>query len=232
MSLDARLSRVMPALNAKERAILVLRSLKDRTPEDPAWRSTMQREQTSEFNRLIGLMNACNIFLPLYITMVEQRTEQLYLRRLWLDTTTALGLQAWRLAELLPAGKRKRAEKVRGDYWPVVELPWHPEDDPSSWLNVCDRGEAALRSGVVSQWQMLRAVDVVLDEVATEFEGEDPLRPVMRGIVEATRRKLKDLHEVLNAAEPLKLEEPDEETLALARTYFENGRRLMSGLTG
>jgi len=164
--------------------------------------------------------------------MVEQRTEQLYLRFLWLDSVVALGYQAWLLAELVPPGKRKRAMRVLEDRGPLVELPWQPEDNPRSWLNVCDRGEAALRSGVVSQWQMLRAVDIVLDEVATEFEGEDPLRPVMRGIVEATRRKLKDLHEVLNAAEPLKLEEPDEETLALARTYFENGRRLMSGLTG
>jgi hypothetical protein len=53
MSIDARLGKLMPALSAQERAILILRSLKEKTPEDPLWRSTMPREQAAEFNRLI-----------------------------------------------------------------------------------------------------------------------------------------------------------------------------------
>ena len=103
MSIDARLNKVMPALTARERAILVLRSWKEKTPEDPLWRRTMPLEQTTEFNRLIVLMNACNIHLPLFITMVEQHTEQLYLRFLWLDTVIGFGGQIWRLAELIPS---------------------------------------------------------------------------------------------------------------------------------
>ena len=83
MSIDARLNKLMPALSAKERAILVLRSLKDKTPEDPLWRRTMPQEQAREFSRLIVLMNACNIYLPLYITVVEQKTEHLCLKRHW-----------------------------------------------------------------------------------------------------------------------------------------------------
>ncbi len=66
MSLGARLNKLLPVLSAKERAILVLRSLKDKTPEDPIWRQTMPREQSPEFNRLIVLMNACNNHLPLH----------------------------------------------------------------------------------------------------------------------------------------------------------------------
>ena len=75
MSLPGRLNKLMPSLTVKERGILVLKSLKDKTPEDPQWRRTMPGTQTVELNRLIGLMNACNIYLPLYITMVEQHTE-------------------------------------------------------------------------------------------------------------------------------------------------------------
>ena len=41
MSLDTRLQKLMPALSAKERAILILRSLKEETEEDPSWRNTM-----------------------------------------------------------------------------------------------------------------------------------------------------------------------------------------------
>ena len=47
------------------------------------------------------------------------------------------------------------------------------------------------------------AIDIVLNEVALEFEGEDPLIPTMRGIPETTRRKLTDLHEILSAHLPL-----------------------------
>ena len=83
---------------------------------------------------------------------------------------------------------------------------------------------------IVSLWEDLRAIDIVLEEVAREFDGEGPLRPIMRGIVAKTRKKLTDLHEVLSSREPVELKEPDEEALNLARTYFDNGRRLMNSL--
>jgi hypothetical protein len=68
----------------------------------------------------------------------------------------------------------------------------------------------------------------VPEELAPEFDGEDTLRPIMRGIVETTRKKPTDLHEVLSASEELELKEPDEEAMDLARTYFESGKRLMA----
>ena len=58
----------------------------------------------------------------------------------------------------------------------------------------------------------------------------DPLRPIMRSIVEKTRGKLTSLHEVLSAGEPLELKEPDEEAMELARTYFEKGKQLMASI--
>src|SRR6266540_1457270 len=105
MSIDARLNKLMPALSAKERAILVLRSLKDKTPEDPLWRRTMPNEQRAEFSRLIVLMNACNLHLPLFITMVEQHSEQMWLRLNWLMTLDLVGDALWHLGALVPAGK-------------------------------------------------------------------------------------------------------------------------------
>ncbi len=53
MSIVARLNRLAPALSARERATLVLRSLRDKTPEDPLWRRTMPPNQVEEFNRLM-----------------------------------------------------------------------------------------------------------------------------------------------------------------------------------
>ena len=40
-SIDSRLSRLSPKLSARERGLLVLRSFKEKTPEDPAWRQSM-----------------------------------------------------------------------------------------------------------------------------------------------------------------------------------------------
>jgi hypothetical protein len=224
MNLDARLNEVMPSLTARERAVLVLRSWKGRTPEDPTWRSTMPREQAAEFDRLIVLINACNLHVPLYITMIEQHTEKLLLRFAWWDSLVALGLQAWALAELVPEGKRKKVEKALAGKWPAVELPWTPDEDAGAWLGISDQMLAAIRSTLVSLWQELRALDRLLDEVALEFAGEDPLPPVMRGLVEETRHNLSNLHQVLRQMEPLELPEPDEEALELARTFFERGK--------
>ena len=191
---------------------------------------TMPRDQSTEFNRLIVLMNACNIYLPLYITMVEQNTEQLYLRFMWLDTLIDSSLRVWRLAQLIPAGKRRQAEQAVAKSYPLAELPWDPEGHEHSWLNVAEGMESGIRLELVSLWEELRAIDIVLEEVAREFDGEDPLRPIMRGVVETTRKKLTDLHEVLSSRDPIELKEPGEEALHLARTYFENGKRLMNSL--
>jgi hypothetical protein len=230
VSIDARLNRLMPALTARERALLVLRSLKDKKPQNAEWRRTMPRDQALEFNRYIVLMNACNVYLPLYISMVEQHTEQLYLRFYWWHTVYQFGKTAWDLAELVPVKKRALAARSVEACFPAVELPWDEKGHPYSWITVADEMFNGLRERLVSLWQELRSIDLVLDEVAEEFDGEDPLRPIMRGVVEKTRRDLTNLHEVLSVEEPLELPEPDEEEMALARIYFENGRKLMDRL--
>jgi len=230
MSIEARLSAILPALTAKERAILVLRSLKDRTPEDPKLRRAMPAEQTTEFNRLIVLMNACNMYLPLYITMVEGHTQELNLRFSWLLTLARFGSHTWYLAGLIPASKRAQAEKLVAGANPAVEFPWQADEVEDSWVTVTERALEAIRSGVISLWQELKAIDVVLDEVAGEFDGEDPLRPVMRVILEKARFRLTELHALLTVAVPFELPEQDEEALALARKYFESGWRLLQSL--
>ena len=90
-----------------------------------------------------------------------------------------------------------------------------------------DRLEATVHIMLVALWQDVRAVEIVLDEVALEFDGVDPLRPVMRGILNRTKNKLSDLHELLSAINSFELEEPDDDAMGLARTYFEKGLQLM-----
>ena len=71
MSMDARLARLSPGLTARERGVLLLRAFRDRTPEDPSWLSKMPEIQRRDVNHYIDLMNGCNTYLPLFITMVE-----------------------------------------------------------------------------------------------------------------------------------------------------------------
>src|SRR4051794_2507918 len=83
MGIDARLSRLGPVLSARERGVLVLQSLKNKTPEDPAWRRTMPPGQVPEFNRYIDLMNACNSKVTFMITVIEKEVEKLELLAGW-----------------------------------------------------------------------------------------------------------------------------------------------------
>ncbi|HXF51199.1 MAG TPA: hypothetical protein VNM43_05925 [Dehalococcoidia bacterium] len=47
-----------------------------------------------------------------------------------------------------------------------------------------------LREGVRAKWQELRALEVVLEEVRGEFEGEDPAPPAVRGMLDNVRAAL------------------------------------------
>jgi len=77
--------------------------------------------------------------------------------------------------------------------------------------------ERSLREELVLLWQDLRAIDSVVSSVSLEFDGDDPLRPVMRSIVEKTRGSLTQLHELLSLRGPFDLPEPDDEALELPR---------------
>src|SRR4051812_3218553 len=73
----------MPVLTARERAVLILRASKAKAAEDPLWRSTMPESQYEAFNRLIHIMNACDIKLAFLITMLEKEVEKLELKEAW-----------------------------------------------------------------------------------------------------------------------------------------------------
>ena len=221
----SRLQRLAPGLTARERAILVLRSMKDKTPEDPAWRNSMPTNQASEFSRLIVLMNACNIFLPLYISVLEQRADRLHMQVSCMLAILGLGLQSWKIAALVPKAKRKEAEAVLD--WPAIELPWVPELAADSWVELTESIEGSIRRQMVSLWEEVRSIEIVVDEVAQEFDGEDPLRPIMRSVVDKTKAKLQEVHLLFNKIEPLELSDPDESEMELARAYFDSGRNLM-----
>ena len=224
MSIDARLGRLMPVLSARERGILVLRSLKEGTEEDPLWRLTMPPSQVREFNRYIGLMNACNIYLSHFITVVEQWTEQVNLKFLLMLTVGRLDDLVWDIAKLVSTKKRAKVEKMVENGYLPVDLPWAEKEN--SYFDLAGGLYERLREGVVHRWQELRAIEIVVEEVAQEFDGEDPLRPILRETLEKTKGEIRSLHEHLSKIEPLELLEPEEEIMAALNEFFARGKRL------
>ena len=91
-------------------------------------------------------------------------------------------------------------------------------DRQERWDEAMAALRQSLREGVPWCWQELRAVEMVLDEVAQEFDGEDPLLPPVREVLDKTRQDLVDLHSSLPHVDAeVDLPEPDEERVAFLR---------------
>jgi hypothetical protein len=75
--------------------------------------------------------------------------------------------------------------------------------------------EGSLRVGVSARWQELVAAERVIDEVAAEFDGEDPALPDVRQGLKEARCRLKELvPEIQERVGPVDLEEGAEERIA------------------
>jgi hypothetical protein len=87
-----------------------------------------------------------------------------------------------------------------------------------------------LRSGIVECWRELRAVELKLDELIAEFDGEDVLRPSVRERLEQTKASLADLHEQVQVyTGPFELAEPNDELLGMVDRIV--GREMGNGPT-
>ena len=76
----------------------------------------------------------------------------------------------------------------------------------------------SLREAVPWCWQEVRAVEMVLEEVAAEFDGEDLLLPPVREVLDKTRQDLAELHILLDFVDAeAELPEPDEERVDFLR---------------
>ena len=173
MSIDSRLNKLTPALSARERAILVLGSLKDGRPDDPAWRNTMPPDQVAEFNRLIALMNVANRELSLHVGMLERTASELELREAWLVTEVLwqehLDEIKWAMQSAIrepvtESEYRQMVEAWRAQWLPVRELAEIAADDYDGWT------DADLEE--VEGWDEPVVSDAALERVVAEKERE------------------------------------------------------------
>ncbi|MEX0800875.1 MAG: hypothetical protein WD379_06640 [Dehalococcoidia bacterium] len=103
----------------------------------------------------------------------------------------------------------------------VIRQIMRKSGSPPPWGDeLVERLEAALRRNFEQRWQELVAVEKVLDEVAAEFDGEDPLEPEVRETLVGIRAELEELFDQMAGRIDgfPKKEEPREEHLSDLRS--------------
>jgi hypothetical protein len=85
-----RVGKLFSALTARERALLILRAIKEGGEPDPVVRFTMPDEQRQEFNHYVFLMNGVNRDLATFTLYLGATVGQLNLRLGWLITVALL----------------------------------------------------------------------------------------------------------------------------------------------
>jgi hypothetical protein len=75
-----------------------------------------------------------------------------------------------------------------------------------------------LREGIQLRWRELRSIELVLEEVAGEFNGEAPTRPWEREALDEGKKQLEELHLAAQTyVGPFKLPGPDKEEMEQVR---------------
>lgn len=79
-----------------------------------------------------------------------------------------------------------------------------------------------IREGIEEPWRQLQAMQVVVNEVTVEFDGEDPAVPDVRHMLDHSTERLVDVHQSAQTyVEPFELPEPGEAEIAAMRQHLE-----------
>ena len=219
----------MPALTGQERAILILGAFKSRTIEDLDWRITMPPHQSPELNRLIGLLNACGVQVASLITSLKKEVEKLELRVVLLDTLLRWGLNVAEIDHAAQLSREPEPAKEKAkleDLQLLLDKPYRHGKERVVLSSVIEARVAEVQAGVQLLWEDARAIEIVIDEIAAEFGGVDPLRPLFRELLDKTKAGLTNLNgvlEVMDAA--VELKEPDEDNVADLRAIVERNSK-------
>ncbi len=109
--------------------------------------------------------------------------------------------------------------------WPEIlraaaEVREGPEENTLDGL--LELHKTILREGIEKRWRELQAAKAVIDEVAEEFDGEDPALPRTRQMLEDVEERLRGVHKgLLDYMERFELPEAGEEAQAEVRELLE-----------
>ena len=78
-----------------------------------------------------------------------------------------------------------------------------------------------IRDGLQIHWQELRAIEVGVGEVAEEFDGEDPLKPEVRALLDGCLASCSGLRDQMADFVEIELPEPTEDDVEQVRQLLD-----------
>ena len=97
--------------------------------------------------------------------------------------------------------------------------PWSPAEGQGDSLARALAG--AIRDGLQIHWRELRAIEIGVQEVAEEFDGEDPLRADTRALLDDCLRSCRELRDQMADYVEIELPEPANDDVAQVRMLIE-----------
>lgn len=221
-----------PALSAKERVLLLLPAIKEDRDASPAIRRTMPLQQYAEYHRLIATVNALNCDLATVILILHEQAEKVVLRlawlqtmQLWSDEVSVLGRLVLAQGNTLPVKVRRDVKKLLARAPSFEGMPFDLARPLPARGSVDELARAVafgLRDTLLQHWREVRAIEIVVEEVRAELDGEDPLHPDVRRQLDATKAMLREVSaDFAPYVHSLKLSEPSDEDVALVRELIE-----------
>ena len=123
---------------------------------------------------------------------------------------------------LQEARRHAQEECQRAPLSLVLDLPHRkarrPRKDSPKGEEIAEVVGTRLREGIQLRWQELPSIELVLEEVAEEFDGETPTRPWEREALDEGKKRLEELHFAAQTyVGPFKLPGPDKEEMEQVR---------------
>ena len=227
---DNRLQKLFKALTARERASMRLRWFKEDAEEPDALRQTTPWDQFEEVNRLARVGDATNHEVTWYALWLRARLDAVRVRFGMVDCLRLWGLHADQLRLLLSdtaarQGKRSRAgiEELLGQAPHLVPVTGE-QHEAVDGVDALGRNLVRLVAREVKEaWAELLAVERIVRKAADQFDGEEPIHPETRRLLEDATAAVKGLREALSPwFQDMALpEEPDEQVVRALTAVIE-----------
>jgi hypothetical protein len=169
MSITARLQKVTQGLSPLQRALLVLQALREGKEPDPELRRIDDEQQRRAFNRYMGLLWVIKHQLGAVLSIIQSRVETAENHLHYFELFNQAAALVEEQEGVKPARGHRKWRQQKGE----ITVPAFLR---SLALEARDDGSAQLRH----LWQELQAFEQVVDDLASDFAGEDPLLPDLR----------------------------------------------------
>jgi len=191
-----RADKLFVGLTARERGIVRLHSFKEDMPDPAALEAATPWDQIDEVNRLTRLMNGTHHEVSWYGLWLQARLEAVSVRMGLLRILQLWALDSERIRDAFGFGEpasrpTRRGRRPQPDGAPAWPPSAGPEGSLSSDL------VRKVEEGLTVAWAELLAVEAIVEETAGAFDGEEPIHPGARTVLDDAKALARELAEGL-----------------------------------